>query len=184
MEKGRVLVIDDELGIRLGCQRALSSAGYDVETAASGEEGLNKLRENGFDLVLLDVMMPGIGGIEALKQIAELDPSLVCIIITGYGTVELAVQAIRQGAYDFVTKPFDLDTLLLTVEQGMEKRRLSLQAERLAALEQEARELAREKAELERLDKVKSTFTLMVAHELRAPVAAIQSYLRLSSVTT
>jgi signal transduction histidine kinase len=177
--KGHILVIDDELGMRVGCQRALSSQGYQVDTAANGAEGLEKLGSDHYDLVLLDVMMAGMGGLEALQQIRALDPDLVCVIITGYATVELAVQAIRQGAYDFVTKPFDSETLTLTVEQGMEKRRLTLQAKRLAQLEVQAQELGRQKVELERLDKVKSTFTLMVAHELRAPVAAIQSYLRL-----
>ncbi|MBL7199522.1 MAG: hybrid sensor histidine kinase/response regulator [Anaerolineae bacterium] len=174
-----VLVIDDELGIRVGCQRALQNQGYRVETAASGEEGLQKLQSDSYDLVLLDVMMPGISGLDVLDRISQLDPSLVCVVITGYATVELAVQAIKRGAYDFITKPFDADTLILTVEQGLEKRQLSKQAQRMAELEAEAEDLARQKKELERLDKIKSTFTLMVAHELRAPVAAIQSYLRL-----
>jgi signal transduction histidine kinase len=124
-------------------------------------------------------MMPGIGGLEMLERIRELDPNLVCVVITGYATVELAVEAIKRGAYDFIAKPFDSDALLLTVNQGMERRTLSLQSQRLAQLEAEAEALAREKAQLERLDKIKSTFTLTVAHELRAPVAAIQSYLRL-----
>jgi len=123
--------------------------------------------------------MPGIGGLEMLERIAQIDSNLVCVVITGYATVELAVQAIKKGAYDFIAKPFDSDTLSLTVNQGMEKRALSLQAQRLAELEAQARDLARQKADLERLDKIKSTFTLTVAHELRAPVAAIQSYLRL-----
>jgi len=177
--KGHILVVDDELGMRVGCQRALQSAGYEVDTAESGEQGLQILQSTSVDLVLLDMMMPGIGGSEMLDQIGKLDPNLVCIVITGYATVELAVQAIKKGAYDFIAKPFDSDTLLLTVEQGMEKRVLSIQARRLAELEAQAEELAREKAELERLDRLKSTFTLTVAHELRAPVAAIQSYLRL-----
>jgi signal transduction histidine kinase len=177
--KGRILVIDDEPGMRMGCQRALSSQGYQVETAPSGEEGLQKLQQENYDLILLDIMMPGMGGMETLKHIPEIDPNLVCVVITGYATVELAVQAIKQGAYDFITKPFDADTLTLTVEQGMEKHHLSLQAQQLAGLEAQARELTRQKEELERLDRMKSTFTLTVAHELRAPVAAIQSYLRL-----
>ena len=177
--EGHVLVIDDEPGMRTGCQRALDVQGYDVNTAADGEEGLEKLQSERYDLVLLDMMMPGIGGLEMLERIAEIDPTIVCIVITGYATVELAVQAIKKGAYDFIAKPFDSDTLTMTVAQGMEKHKLSLQARRLAKLEEEARELTRQKAELERLDKMKSTFTLMVAHELRAPVAAIQSYLRL-----
>jgi signal transduction histidine kinase len=189
--KGRVLVVDDEPGIRIGCRRALSSQGYEVDVATNGAEGLQKLREalptsdsadaqpGGFDLVLLDIMMPGMSGMETLSHIPALDPNLVCIVITGYATVELAVRAIKQGAYDFITKPFDASTLLLAVDQGIEKRRLSLKAQQVAELEARTRELARQKQDLERLDRVKSQFTLTVAHELRAPVAAIQSYLRL-----
>ena len=177
--KGHILVIDDELGMRIGCQRALQSEGYTVETAESGAQGLQRLHADSYDLVLLDMMMPGISGMEMLERIAEIDPALVCVVITGYATVESAVQAIRKGAYDFIAKPFDSDTLLLTVNQGIEKHTLSLQAQRLAELETTAQDLARQKADLEHLDRLKSTFTLTVAHELRAPVAAIQSYLRL-----
>ncbi len=177
--KGRILVIDDEPGMRLGCQRALSSQGYQADAVASGEEGLDRLRSDAYDLVLLDVMMPGMSGMETLRRIRQLDSSVVCVVITGYATVEMAVQAIKEGAYDFITKPFDSDILILTVGQGLERRHLALQAQRLAELEARTRELAHQKMELERLDKVKSTFTLTVAHELRAPVAAIQSYLRL-----
>jgi signal transduction histidine kinase len=189
--RGRVLVVDDEAGIRIGCQRALSGQGYQVDTATNGSEGLEKLRDalpapdgdkdqpSGYDLVLLDLMMPGMSGMETLQHIPSIDPNLVCIVITGYATVELAVQAIKQGAYDFITKPFDANTLLLAVDQGIEKRRLSLQAQRVAELEARAQELDRQKQDLERLDRMKSQFTLTVAHELRAPVAAIQSYLRL-----
>lgn len=176
---GRILVIDDDAGIRLACQRALRSEGFKVSTAADGEEGLQLLSSAPHDLVLLDMMMPGIGGLEMLEHIHELEPNAVCIVITGYATVELAVQAIKKGAYDFIAKPFDADTLLLTVNQGIERRALSLQSQRLDQLEAEAQALAREKTQLERLDRMKSTFTLTVAHELRAPVAAIQSYLRL-----
>jgi len=101
----------------------------------------------------------------------------VSVIITGYATVELAVEAIKRGAYDFISKPFTTDLLLMTVNQGLERRRLSLEAKRLQAIEQEAAELARAKEEMERLDRFKTTFTLTVAHELRAPVTALQSFL-------
>jgi len=126
-----------------------------------------------------------------LKRIVPFDPDLVCIIITGYATVELAVQAIKGGAYDFISKPFDANALLMTVRRGLERRRLSLEARRLAQVEAEKEALERRQAELERealerralelerLDRIKSTFTRTVAHELRAPTAAIQSYLRL-----
>jgi signal transduction histidine kinase len=91
--------------------------------------------------------------------------------------VELAVEAIKRGAYDFISKPFTSDLLLMTVNQGLERRRLSLEAKRLQAIEQEAAELTRAKEEMERLDRFKTAFTLTVAHELRAPVNALLSFL-------
>jgi two-component system sensor histidine kinase/response regulator len=175
--KGNILVIDDELGIREGCQRALEPQGFIVETAATLREGLRKIEEGDFDLVLLDVMMPDGRGIDLLAPIHEKDLDTVCVIITGYATVELAVEAIKRGAYDFISKPFTSDLLLMTVSQGLERRRLSLEAKRLQAVEQEAAELARAKEEMERLDRFKTAFTLTVAHELRAPVTALQSFL-------
>jgi len=179
MAQERILVIDDEVGIRLGCQRALTPQGYQVQVAATGQEGLSKLREDGFALVLLDVMMPDVSGVDLLEPILAHDPDIVCIIITGFATVELAVQAIKRGAYDFISKPFSADTLLLAVEQGLERRRLQQEARRLQDIEQKAHRLSQEKAMLEELDRVKSTFMRTTAHELRAPLAAIQSYLTL-----
>ncbi len=175
--QGAILVIDDELGIREACRRALEREGYIVETAATGRDGLRKIEEGEFDLVLVDVVMPDIQGIDLLRPIHEKDPHTICIIITGYATVELAVQAIKAGAYDFLSKPFSSDVLLMAVRQGLERRRLSLEAKRVQALERETAELTRAKEELERLDRYKTTFTLTVAHELRAPLTALQSFL-------
>jgi two-component system sensor histidine kinase/response regulator len=174
---GRILVIDDELGIREGCRRTLEPEGYTVDAASTGHEGLRRVKEEPFDLVLLDVVMPDVRGIELLGPIHEQDPEIICIIVTGYATVELAVQAIKAGAYDFLSKPFSSDLLLLAVRQGLERRQLSREAKRLRALEHEAAELARAKKELERLDRFKTTFMLTVAHELRAPLTALQSFL-------
>jgi two-component system sensor histidine kinase/response regulator len=175
--KGNILVIDDEEGIREGCRRALEPEGFAIDTAATIREGRRKIQEGDFDLVLLDVMMPDGRGIDLLPAIQEKDPDLVSVIITGYATVELAVEAIKRGAYDFISKPFTSDLLLMTVNQGLERRRLSLEAKRLQTIEQEAAELARAKEAMERLDKFKTAFTLTVAHELRAPVNALQSFL-------
>ena len=174
----RILVIDDEEGIRQGCARALGSQGFQVETAGTLAEGRRLIELAHFDLVLLDVMLPDGQGTALLKPIRARDPETVSVIITGFATVELAVDAIKQGAYDFISKPFDTDLLLLTVNQGLEKRRLSLETRRLLGMEQEAARLARDKQEMERLDQFKSAFMLTVAHELRSPVAAAQSLLR------
>jgi two-component system sensor histidine kinase/response regulator len=178
-EQASILVIDDEKGIREGCRRALTPLGFRVELADTAAAGLRLLREDSFDLVLLDLMMPGMGGMEALGRIGEIDPDIVVIIITGYATVEAAVRTIKKGAYDFISKPFTSDDLSLVVNQGLEHRRLTLENRRLQGIEEEARELSRAKMELEKLDAMKSRFMLTVAHELRAPIAAIQGYLGL-----
>jgi len=137
------------------------------------------LQSDDFDLVLIDVMMSDISGMELLQRLVELNPDIICIMITGYATISMAVQAIKEGAYDFIAKPFDANTLLLAVNQGLDRRRLAMEACRLADVEKEKDALEQRKTELEQLDRVKSAFTVTVAHELRAPVAAIQSYLRL-----
>ena len=176
--KAKILVVDDEKGIREGCNRVLAPDGFEVWLAATIREGLDLIQVENFDLVLLDVMMPDGRGLEMLVPIHTKDPDIVCIIITGYATVELAVEAIKHGAYDFIAKPFTADQLLLTVSQGLEKRQLSLEAKRLQQIEQQAIELARTQADLERLDQQKSAFMTTVAHELRSPIAGAQSLLR------
>jgi signal transduction histidine kinase len=176
--RGKILVIDDEAGIRRGCHRALEPEGFIVEEASTLKDGLEIIQKDHFDLILLDVMMPDGRGIDLIEPILEKDPDTICVIITGFATVELATSAIKQGAYDFISKPFTSDLLLMTVNQGLEKRMLSLEAKRLNAIEKEAAELARAKEEMEKLDQAKSAFMLTVAHELRAPVGGAQSLLR------
>jgi len=177
MNNSNILVIDDELGIREGCKRALSAQGYYVETAENGDEGLRKVLSGNFDLVLIDVMMPGTSGIDLISQIHQHNSDIVCIIITGFATVELAVRAIKEGAYDFLTKPFTTDELILVVNQGLERRELYLETKRLQKIEAEAQCLIEEKAKLEELDRAKLAFIQLVTHELQAPISAIITYL-------
>jgi two-component system sensor histidine kinase/response regulator len=179
MNKPQILVIDDERGIREGCKRALTPQGFFVETAENGEEGRRKIETGNIDLALIDVMMPGTSGIDLISIIHQYDPEIVCIIITGYATVELAVRAIKQGAYDFLTKPFTIDDLQLVVNRGLERRRLSLEARRLNDIEREAQQLTEEKNRLEELDKAKVAFIRLVTHEMKAPISAILTYLDL-----
>lgn len=174
-----ILVIDDEANICEGIKRALRPQGFQVESASSGQEGLEKVRQGGFGLVLLDVMMPDASGIDLIPAIHAHDPDIVCIVITGYATVELAIRAIKQGAYNFLTKPFSVDELTLAVNQGIEHQRLTLESRRLQAAEAESRRLADEKTRLEELDKTKKLFFRLMTHELQAPLSAIQSYLQL-----
>jgi two-component system sensor histidine kinase/response regulator len=170
--QNKILVVDDEAGMREGCRRALSPAGYVVEAAADLASAKDLIQRKVYDTYLLDVMLPDGSGLDLLASILEKDPNAVCIIITGFGSVEMAVEAVRRGAYNFLSKPFTSDELLVAVQQGLERRRLK-------TVEHEAAELARLKRELEQLDEVKSQLMLKVAHELRAPVAAVQSYINL-----
>ena len=177
----RILVVDDELGIREGCRRALTPHGFEVEVAENAAMGLRKLREDQFDVLLLDIMMPGMSGLEMLRQVRQLAPDIIVIIITGYATVELSVQAIQEGAHDFIAKPFTSELLLQVIERELERRDLRREAGRARALEEETRELARSKAELEKLDAIESRFMLTMVHILRAPVAVLKNYLQLIS---
>ncbi|GFP37942.1 hypothetical protein HKBW3S44_01622, partial [Candidatus Hakubella thermalkaliphila] len=127
-----ILVGDDEPAVREGCRRVLCRKGYRVETAAGGKEGLAKVRQDHFDLILIDIKMPDMDGVELLQAVRNLSPDTVCIIITGYATLELAVRTTKLGAYDFVTKPFTPNELLGGVERGLELRLLTLGARSLA----------------------------------------------------
>lgn len=176
--KNAILVVDDELGIRQGCRRALEPHGFEMETASNFSEAQEKIRAGHFDMALIDVMMPDGRGVDLLSPLLEKDPDIVCVIITGYATVELAVEAIKRGAYGFIAKPFTADVLLMTVQQGLEKRRLSIEAKRVHEMEQQAERLIREKEEVERLNQFKTQFMLTVAHELRSPVGGSQSLIR------
>jgi two-component system sensor histidine kinase/response regulator len=168
----RILAVDDELGMREGCRRALAPLGHTVDMAADIASGLALIQSVDYDLFLLDVMLPDGSGLDLLDPILIHDRDAICIIITGYATIELAIEATKRGAYDFLSKPFTSDQLIMTVNQGLERRQLK-------AIEAQAEELAQAKADLEKLDQVKSQLMLKVAHELRAPVAAVQSYINL-----
>jgi signal transduction histidine kinase len=175
----KILVVDDEISICEGIQRALSLEGYHVDSAYDGNSGLEKLKGGEYSLALIDVMLPGINGIDLITSIHAIDPDIVCIIITGYATVELAVQAIKQGAYDFLTKPFSIDELIHAVNQGLEHRRLSLEAKRAQVAEAEAQRLVQETRRLQELDQAKRDFIRLVTHELQAPVSTIDTYLKM-----
>src|SRR3972149_6514514 len=173
MNETSILVIDDETGSREGCKRALKTQDYLVETAENGEQGLQKVYSDNYDLVLIDIMMPGINGIDLISLIHQHDPEIVCIIVTGYATVELAVRAIKQGAYDFLTKPFTTDELFLVVDQGLERRRLSLETKRLQAIEAECQRLSAKKPGLVKVDDILKKVILQLepqASEKKIPI--------------
>jgi len=160
-KKSTILVIDDEETMRDACQQVLSKNGYDTETSADGADGLRKVRELTPDLVLVDLKMPGISGMEVLEKIGKIDSTIICIVITGYATIESAVEAMKRGAYDFLPKPFTPDELRIIIKRGLERRKLAL----------ESLSLRREK------EKIEKNFISMVSHELRRPLIDVQEYL-------
>ncbi|MFW6239528.1 MAG: response regulator, partial [Thermodesulfobacteriota bacterium] len=119
------LVIDDEAGIREGCKRILSRMGFQVFTAGRGEEGLEVAKNELISIVLLDLKMPGMDGLEVLGHLKEIDESILVIIITGFATIETAIEAMRRGAYDFIPKPFETDHLRIVVDRARENLRLT-----------------------------------------------------------
>jgi len=127
----KVLVVDDELDIRDACERILTRTGFQVLKASRGEKGLALLTKEKVDIVLLDLKMPGMDGLDVLKRIRDLDKMIQVIVITGYATVETAIEAMKQGAYDFIPKPFEPDQLRIVVNRAWEKIRFIHEAERL-----------------------------------------------------
>lgn len=131
MEDIRVLIIDDEEVIREGVQRALRGRGYSVDKAENGEKGIEMLKESDYKIVLLDLMMPGIDGFGVLEWIKENRPAIEVVVITGFATVSKAVSAMKQGAFDFVGKPFTPDYIRIVVGRATERIQLEEEAERL-----------------------------------------------------
>lgn len=124
MKTDNILIVDDERVICEGCRSALSDIGYSVDCSMTGNEGLLKILKGEYDLVLLDMKLPDTDGIEILKTVQKEKPGVYVIIITGYSTVQNAVDAMKSGAFDYIAKPFSTDELLLTVERALEKKRL------------------------------------------------------------
>src|SRR5258708_3477889 len=124
MPKGSILVVDDESEIREGLELLLTSEGYGVSSAGTAESGLAKLEERPYDLLLLDVSLPDRNGLDLLKEIHRRDPHLSVVLITAYGSIDMARAAFKSGAMDYITKPWSNDELLAQVAQAVESRRL------------------------------------------------------------
>jgi DNA-binding NtrC family response regulator len=124
MKPVRILVIDDEPVVCKGCRLALSEANHSVEICMTGTEGLDLIWESGFDLILLDMKLPDMDGMEILRTIRKTKPALQVIVMTGYSTVQNAVEAMKLGAFDYLSKPFTDEELILVVERAIERKRL------------------------------------------------------------
>ncbi len=127
MTKERILVVDDESGVRSSLRGVLEDEGYLVETCETAEDALRLLESDGFDLVILDVWLPRMDGVAALAEMRKKNLDSVVVVISGHGTIETAVKAIKQGAYDFVEKPLSLDKTVIVVQNALRHRRLELE---------------------------------------------------------
>ncbi len=134
MAKESILVVDDEQSIRELCARILTRAGYEVTTASSGAEAIERARQQQFNLLLTDLKMPGIGGMETFRALRQLEPDMAGVMLTGFGTMETAIEALRSGFTGFILKPFTADQLLRAVEEALERERLRRENTRLRAL--------------------------------------------------
>jgi two-component system, sensor histidine kinase and response regulator len=158
---GRIIVIDDDEVMLLSCRRILEKEGYAVETFASALAGIDRVAEARPELVLVDLKMPEISGMEVIQRIRAIDPGIVIAVVTGYATIATAVEAMGNGAHDFVPKPFTPDELRLAVKRAAERRRLIEESER-------------HRREREAAERRIVTF---VSHQLKSPVAAAKQCL-------
>ncbi len=174
MDKMRVLVVDDETGMRLAMARVLGpftvaaeqggeTVGFEVQTAETGEEALERIAEAVPDILLLDLKLPGISGLDVLRQVNERGYQPLTVMITAYATLETAIDATKQGAYDFLPKPFTPDELRVAVRRAVKHLMVQRQAQRLA----------------EEKRQVRFQFISVLGHELKAPLAAIEGFLQI-----
>lgn len=131
MALSRILVVDDEESIREFFQIMLKREGYEVFTASNGLEGFEFLKKNPVDLIISDIQMPEMSGLELLSKVKEVDPDMVMIMITAFGSTEIAVEAMKRGAYDYIQKPFKIDEVKIVISQALEKRTLKIENQQL-----------------------------------------------------
>ncbi len=177
-ERESILVVDDEAPIRGLLARALGDSCGEVFVASSGEEALRVFEERHPGVVISDIRMPGMGGLDLLRELRRRDPDAEVILITGFGEMGDAVEAIRHGASDFIAKPFDLALVEHAVAKSLERRRLKAASrDYTRRLEEEVRrrteELVRANRQLERLAKTREEFLTLIAHELKTPLAGM-----------
>jgi signal transduction histidine kinase len=182
----RVLIVDDDLALLQALPEALRlrMAGIQIDTCDTAQEALERIAEVDYDAVISDIKMPGMDGLALLAQIHKLRPSTPTLLITGHGEHDLAVQALRGGAYDFIQKPIDRDYFLASLNRAIHMRQLSRQVEeQRLALERHANELEQiveeRTRELREANKAKDEFLATVSHELRTPLTAILGWAKL-----
>lgn len=156
-----ILIIDDEKAIRKTLSEILGFEGYKIEEAADGEEGLKKFSEKSYDLVLCDIKMPRLDGIEFLEKAREVNPDIPIIMISGHGNIDTAVEAVKKGAFDYISKPPDLNRLLITIRNAADKQNLVTETKVLKRKVSRVQEIVGESAAIQKIketiDKVAPT---------------------------
>ncbi|MCX7994822.1 MAG: response regulator [candidate division WOR-3 bacterium] len=160
-ELTKILIIDDEPAICDACYQILTEKNYSVEIASNGSEGLKKFEDFNPDVVFIDLKMPGISGIDVLKTIVEKKKNTIPIVITGYASIETAVESMKNGAFDFLPKPFTADELIVITARAVAKKR-DLDVKEKVNIEKEM---------------MRQNFISLVSHELRTPLVAVMQYL-------
>jgi signal transduction histidine kinase len=166
-DERRVLLVDDEEDILFALSEFLASKGYSTEMARDSRQALSLIHEQSFSAVVSDLRMPGMSGVGLLEEVLDVDPDTVFIIMTGYATVQSAVEALRKGAYDYIVKPFSLHDLEKTVRLGLEKRKLA----------RENLELSHLMKKLIEIDQIKTNVISTISHEFRTPLTSLKGYL-------
>ncbi len=167
---GRILIVDDEIAQMRALCETLSDRGFFTVGFASGAEALRALRSQPFELLLTDLSMPDMDGLSLLRQAREFDPALVGVLMTGHGTIDTAVEAMKSGALDYVLKPFKLRLLLPVLERALGIRSLRLENEALQ------RHLLTRTQDLEAANKELEAYSHSISHDLRAPIRAVINY--------
>ncbi len=168
-ESAKILVIEDDAQVRQSYDDMLNLFGYEVESVQNGREGMSKIIKNDYDVVVTDLNMPEMNGIEILKYIKKKKPYIEVIVITGYATLENAIEAMKVGAYDYFVKPIDIEHVRIVLSKCIKQIQSRRENEELRSLTQRLKEL----------NELKDKFITITNHELRTPVTILKGYIEL-----